>query len=800
VAKNSSKDFDSIFARAVLKAGYADEASIKACGSRLRADKSDPPSVRLPDVLLDEGVLTNAQLAEVLGILRVRLATCSDCGFRRYVRPDRDPWKPCKKCRRSSRTEKELLEKGEAPEADLRDPDLPTEIAHLRILRRLIGGGEIGVYKAFNSSLDRIVSVTLLSPRFAEQSPLETKALVNGARDTARIDHPNLVHVFHVGEENGWSFIETEFVEGLSLERLLGMRSPLPVEEATAIMRQVAEAIQAMHSGGLTHGRIHPTMIRVRRDRVSKLSGFGLSTAFGRSQSISESAAMEYMAYRAPEVLQEEPADARADLYSLGVAFFRCVAGRLPFLADDRADLVRKQCWDRPPDPCDLNSRLPRVVGDLILRLLAKKPGGRFADAGEFLAALANATAREGGARLARLELGSVASLHPVTSSDLIIGRGAECGVVLRDDRASRKHTKVALRTTDVGLEDHSAVQSLAGVGTLSLQGCEVVVADLRSSNGTYINARQISRRVLVPGDIVRVGRTHFVYLISGMPLKRDLADARGRLVGQISGGGEADLLVTDVPILIGSCEEADLRLKGQPDMAAQIVATNEGVQITHLVEETPATEFLSDGDVIHFGRTALTFQASIPEARATGVGAAIRPPDANDGFFDITGILADEADRVEQLDTPPPATSADAFGPAEEDGGDEAEPAWAPSKAPSTAPNPGMRTPTSRPDPATVGAQNMVLTAKAGPRKGDSFPIGREETMIGSNEECGISLPESLVSGRHARILRKEGVAVLEDLQSKNGVYVNGTKIRIRPIKPGDEIRIGTTKFLVHL
>ena len=91
-------------------------------------------------------------------------------------------------------------------------------------------------------------------------------------------------------------------------------------------------------------------------------------------------------------------------------------------------------------------------------------------------------------------------------------------------------------------------------------------------------------------------------------------------------------------------------------------------------------------------------------------------------------------------------------------------------------------------------------LTARSGPIEGRTFQIGSKELLIGRNEQCGIPLPESVVSKQHARIIRSEGTPYVEDLDSKTGVFVNGKRVRRSPLKPGDTIKIGSSQFLIHL
>ena len=798
--QGTENSVDRIFAKAVLKAGFASRETVAVCRNALTKSEEASHSKRLPDVMVERGVLTDEQVHEILKVLRAALVTCPECGRRRYVRPDRDPLRPCRQCRYARQAVEEPLRGASeaspaptgppAPDGDAAEPGesageqraadsakMPRAIAHLRLLRRIAGNDEAGLYKAFNTSLDQIVAVEVFSPVMAHREPALVDGLLKGARVTARLAHRNLVRVSHVGKEADRPFIEMEFVDGLNLAQLLRTRSPLPVDQLVPIVMQVGDALKAVHGAGLIHGSVTLENVILGRGHVVKLTGFGLAAgAVQRPLPPMERTTLEAVAGLAPEALLGGPVDARSDIYSLGVVFFRAATGRLPYAAESAVDFVAREGWSQPRDPCALNPRLPRVLGDIILRMLAREPASRFAGAQAFLAALESATTVEGGPRLGQLKDGEVVAMYPITSEPLVIGREPGCSIMLADERVSRRHTRVSMRARTVDVDDVYALGPWAGLGRLTLRGREVAAEDLKSSNGTRINGHRVSGKVLLPGDTMCVGAFHFVYLVPGMPVKRDASRAVGWIRGRMPDGAAVEKPVTEVPILVGRLAEADVSIQGRgiADVTAQIVATADGAQMTDLTAGSSEPVQLADGQVLEFGPVRLTYRRSSAVApRGSGLGdMRVEGGLGLAGGERLTDLLAAEAERAEMLvgmeGAPRDAAATQAL-PTADTAGSEAS-AWR-------------------------------ITARSGPCDGQTFAIGgREEILIGSGADCGISLADALVSERHARVVRREGDMVMENLGGKDGVMINGRRIKKRPLKPGDVITIGSTEFLVHM
>ena len=278
---------------------------------------------------------------------------------------------------------------------------------------------------------------------------------------------------------------------------------------------------------------------------------------------------------------------------------------------------------------------------------------------------------------------------------------------------------------------------------------------DVESRNGTRVNEHLMAMQWLTPGDFIRIGHTCFIFLMEGMPLKRRPEDVTGWL-RSLDPGKAINLPVTRYPLIFGKAPEADQPVTGAdaPHFHTHIVAIPGGAQATHLAHEVPRVSLLTDGTEITVGRRKFAY-------RAAG-GSVVRP--ATDAS--VMRMLEEEADRVEQ-NVPMPGMGLD------------------PAAAFAISPH-------------KVGGCH--LTGTKGSLSGKTFSVTDRSLVIGSDPGCDVVINSRAVSRRHARLRRKEGEPVIEDISNTIGVYVNGTRVHRHPLKPGDVIAIATEEFMVHL
>ena len=246
----------------------------------------------------------------------------------------------------------------------------------------LIASGGMGaVYRARDQILDRTVAVKVLKsggddPEFVAKFKAE-------ATNAARLSHPNIVQVFDFGYENGQPYMAMEFVDGQNLREILTARTVLRPDVAARIALQVASALEHARRNGLMHRDIKPENILITTDGVVKVADFGLSRALAESRATQANVLMGTAAYLAPEQVQGDTVDHRADIYSLGVVLFEMVTGRLPFTGDSPVVVAYKRVAEDVPSAMSINPGVPRELDMIVARATAREASGRFSTAGE---------------------------------------------------------------------------------------------------------------------------------------------------------------------------------------------------------------------------------------------------------------------------------------------------------------------------------------------------------------------------------------------------------------------------------
>jgi eukaryotic-like serine/threonine-protein kinase len=298
-------------------------------------------------------------------------------------------------------------------------------------LDREIGRGGMGiVYLAREVRLARPVAIKVLPPALAARAELR-EAFLREAQTAAALTHPNIVPVYAVGERGGFVYIVMAFVEGTTLGERIRQRGPLLPGQAARVLREVAWALAYAHGARLVHRDVSAENILLERGSERALvTDFGIASATQTNAVAADGRVMGNAHYVSPEQASGEPVDARSDLYSLGVAGYYALTGRLPFDSETSAEVVRQQLTATAPAITSIAPSVPPRLAAAVERCLHKEPIRRYRNAESFAEAidLAFEHAKEIPAPL-RVWLSQGQKEQPARLA--FVGMGATTGLIL---------------------------------------------------------------------------------------------------------------------------------------------------------------------------------------------------------------------------------------------------------------------------------------------------------------------------------------------------------------------------------
>ncbi len=260
------------------------------------------------------------------------------------------------------------------------------------MLEEFVGGGGMGaVFRAVDTTLDRIVAVKVVSNEQTDEDTL--RRFRNEAQSAARLDHPNIARVYSVGEEGGWNYIVFEFIEGVNVRDLVMHKGPLPLDEAISYTIQVADALEHASHRDVVHRDIKPSNLLVMEDGRAKLVDMGLARLHQVESSNEDLTAtgvtLGTFDYISPEQARDpRDTDVRSDLYSLGCTFYYMLTGMPPFPEGTVLQKLLSHNSEEAPDPRDLRADLPAEISPILLKLMAKLPSKRYQRPSELTAEL----------------------------------------------------------------------------------------------------------------------------------------------------------------------------------------------------------------------------------------------------------------------------------------------------------------------------------------------------------------------------------------------------------------------------
>ena len=294
------------------------------------------------------------------------------------------------------------------------------QIPGYKIIGKLGAGAMAVVYKARQLSLNRMVAIKILPKRFTE-NPEYVERFYKEGQAAGKLNHPNIVQAIDVGEAGGYHYFVMEYVEGKTIADDLAAGKVFKENEALDMIIQVASALAHAHAQSLIHRDVKPKNIMISNNGTIKLADMGLARATTDIEAAQSEAGKAYGTpyYIAPEQIRGKiDIDGRADIYGLGATLYHMLTGRVPFMAEDSADVMRKHLKEKLIPPDHINTLLSAGVSEVIEIMMAKKKENRYNDIEELLVDL-NAL-REGQTPLQAHKRFDVSILQQLENGDVV--------------------------------------------------------------------------------------------------------------------------------------------------------------------------------------------------------------------------------------------------------------------------------------------------------------------------------------------------------------------------------------------
>jgi eukaryotic-like serine/threonine-protein kinase len=256
-------------------------------------------------------------------------------------------------------------------------------------LQDVVGsGGMSSVYKARDTVLERMVAIKVLHEHFSDD-PEYVERFRREARALAQLNHPNIVTVIDRGEFEGRQFIVFEHVHGENLKELVDREGQLPVDEALALVHQVARGLAFAHEHGIVHRDVKPHNILIDEDGVAKVTDFGIARSLEPADGLTETGTLLGTSeYIAPEQASGHPVDERSDQYSLATVLYEILTGEPPYTGDNFMVVAMKHVQEPIPSVREARPDVPPRLDAIIARAMAKRPEDRFPSTEAMMAAL----------------------------------------------------------------------------------------------------------------------------------------------------------------------------------------------------------------------------------------------------------------------------------------------------------------------------------------------------------------------------------------------------------------------------
>ncbi|MDS8702079.1 serine/threonine-protein kinase StkP [Streptococcus pneumoniae] len=252
-----------------------------------------------------------------------------------------------------------------------------------RIVKQIGRGGMADVYLAKDLILDgEEVAVKVLRTNY-QTDPIAVARFQREARAMADLDHPHIVRITDIGEEDGQQYLAMEYVAGLDLKRYIKEHYPLSNEEAVRIMGQILLAMRLAHTRGIVHRDLKPQNILLTPDGTAKVTDFGIAVAFAETSLTQTNSMLGSVHYLSPEQARGSKATVQSDIYAMGIIFYEMLTGHIPYDGDSAVTIALQHFQKPLPSVIAENPSVPQTLENVIIKATAKKLTNRYRSVSE---------------------------------------------------------------------------------------------------------------------------------------------------------------------------------------------------------------------------------------------------------------------------------------------------------------------------------------------------------------------------------------------------------------------------------
>ncbi|WP_434349943.1 Stk1 family PASTA domain-containing Ser/Thr kinase [Streptococcus sp. KHUD_014] len=370
-----------------------------------------------------------------------------------------------------------------------------------RIVKQIGRGGMADVYLAKDLILDgEEVAVKVLRTNY-QTDPIAVARFQREARAMADLDHPHIVRITDIGEEDGQQYLAMEYVAGLDLKRYIKEHYPLSNEEAVRIMGQILLAMRLAHTKGIVHRDLKPQNILLTPDGTAKVTDFGIAVAFAETSLTQTNSMLGSVHYLSPEQARGSKATVQSDIYAMGIIFYEMLTGHIPYDGDSAVTIALQHFQKPLPSVIAENPSVPQALENVVIKATAKKLTDRYQ---------------------------SVSEMYVDLSSSLSYNRRNEPKLVFDD--ASKADTKTLPKVPQTTLTSIPKVQPQPEISQTARVNPEVAAKEPLEKP---VKKRRFKARYLVLLASFVLVLASLVWILSRTPATIDIPNVAGQTVAE---------------------------------------------------------------------------------------------------------------------------------------------------------------------------------------------------------------------------------------------------------------------------